>query len=67
MAEEMNCPNCLKPVAKPDGKIVERDGRRYFSQDRDCPHCSAKLHHSVPIFMVDPYGWRWELLPGQVK
>lgn len=64
--ESMACPNCLKPVEKPEMRIVEQDGKRKCSWDRDCPHCSAKLHQVVPFFKVNAYGWHWTLAPGQI-
>lgn len=56
---------------KPLGKVLEASTKKYGVEvrsgtplgplDVDC-ECGAKLRHVVPLFAVNPYGWRWEIL-----
>lgn len=58
-------------ATKPLGRIMEAASKRYGIEvragtpvapnDVQCD-CGAKLRHVVPIFAVDPYGWRWEIM-----
>ena len=63
--QEMPCPKCGRRHARGEYKTWPPDaaGKRYSSPpDVECP-CGLVLQHTVPIFMVDPYGWRWTPKP----
>lgn len=57
------CPNCLAPLALVDAVHVEDPD----TNDRfDCPHCGAKLLHTVPLVHLAGPIWSWSLLPHQI-
>lgn len=64
--ESMPCPKC--GTKHEVGNYVTwppEAGKRYSAPpDVECP-CGLVLRHSVPIFKVDPYGWRWEPKPDE--
>jgi hypothetical protein len=66
-AEEMPCPRCKKMhqrgpyVKRPDLKEPKHEGVPVCPADVWCD-CGATLRHFVPIFMMDRYGWHWEIV-----
>ncbi len=52
-----------KPLGEKVLRVVDgvevRSGTPFAPPDVQCD-CGATLRHIVPIFAVDPYGWRWE-------
>ena len=63
--QEMPCPKCKRMHARGEYRTWPPDakGKRYCCPaDVECP-CGLVLQHTVPLFAVGRYGWRWTPKP----
>lgn len=64
--QQMPCPRCRRLhkrgeyVKRPDLQTKAK-GVPIGPQDVICD-CGAKLRHTVPIFMIDVFGWHWRIM-----